>query len=105
MQQLYQGALEHLLELQEQAGNYTGAIRIAQRLLRLDPLQEAIYRHLMRLCAARGDRASIVRTYQICVTVLKRELGIEPGLATRKTCERLMRAADELAVTNGELNL
>ena len=100
LQQLYQGALERLLELLEQVGNYTGAIRIAQRLLRLDPLQEATYRHLMRLYAARGDRSSVLRIYQACTAVLKSELGIEPGLTTRRAFERFMRAADEPAVTS-----
>jgi DNA-binding SARP family transcriptional activator len=94
LQQLYQGALERLLELLEQEENYAGAIRIAQRLLRLDPLREATYRHMMRLHAARGDRCSILRTYQNCAAVLKRELAVQPGLKTRKTYEQLMRAED-----------
>src|SRR5579863_8137426 len=52
LQQFYQEALERLLELLEQACSYAAAIRVAQRLLRLDSLQEATYRHLMRLHAA-----------------------------------------------------
>jgi DNA-binding SARP family transcriptional activator len=94
LQQMYLGALERLIELLELAGDYVGAIRIAQRLLHLDPLQESIYRHLMCLHAARGDRGAVSRTYQACASVLKRELGIEPGLTTRKTYQRLMRAED-----------
>lgn len=94
LQQLYQGVMERLIDLLEQAGNFAGAIRVAQRLLRLDPLQEAIYRRLMRLYAARGDRGSILRTYQNCVAVLKRELAIQPGLATRRTYEQLMLAEE-----------
>ncbi len=99
LQQLYQGALERLIELLEQAGNSAGAIRVAQRLLRLDPLQEATYRHLMRLYAARGDRGALARTYQTCASVLKRELAVQPALITRTTYERLMRAEDEPAMT------
>ena len=94
LQQFYQGALERVIELLEQEGNYTGAIREAQRLLRFDPLQEATYRCLMRLHAARGDRGAVARTYQACAAVLQRELDIEPGAMTRKTYERLMRAED-----------
>ena len=92
LQQTYQGALERLTELLQQEHNYAGAIRVAQRLLRLDPLQEATYRHLMHLYAVRGDRGAILRTYQTCAAVLKRELAIEPGLTTRKTYERLIQA-------------
>lgn len=94
LQQMYLGALERLIELLELDGDYVGAIRIAQRLLRLDPLQEATYRHLMRLHAARGDRGAVSRTYQACASVLKRELGIEPGLTTRKIYQQLMKAED-----------
>ena len=94
LQQMYLGVLERLIELLELGGKYAGAIRVAQRLLGLDPLQEATYRHLMRLHAARGDRGAVLRTYQACATVLQRELAIEPGPTTRKTYQRLMHAVD-----------
>ena len=94
LRQMYLGVLERLIELLEEADDHAGAIRLAQRLLRLDPVQEATYRHLMRLYAARGDRAAISRTYQTCAVVLKRELAIDPALTTRKTYEQLMRAED-----------
>jgi DNA-binding SARP family transcriptional activator len=48
--------LELLIELLEEAGRQVEAIRVAQRLLRLDPLQESTYRLLMRLYAARRPR-------------------------------------------------
>lgn len=92
LQQLCEGALERLSELLEQTGNYAGAIRVAQRLLRLNPLQESTYCHLMGLHAARGDRGTVMRTYQTCAAVLQRELAIEPAVTTRKTYQRLMRA-------------
>jgi DNA-binding SARP family transcriptional activator len=94
LQQTYLRALERLIELLEQAGNYAGAIRVAQHLLRLDPLQEVTYCQLMRLHATRGDRGAVSRTYQACASVLQRELAVPPGLATRKTYEQLMRAED-----------
>lgn len=92
LQQAYMGALERLIERLERQGNHPAAIRAAQRLLRHDPLQEATYRHLMRLYAARGERAAISRTYHICAAVLRRELALEPCAMTRQTYERLMRA-------------
>ncbi|HEV2579535.1 MAG TPA: bacterial transcriptional activator domain-containing protein, partial [Ktedonobacteraceae bacterium] len=94
LQQMFQEALERLIELLEHERNYAGAIRVAQRLLRVDPLQEPTYQRLMRLYAARGDRGAISRTYQACAAVLKRELAIQPGLTTRKTYEQLMQAED-----------
>jgi len=94
LQQAYIAGMERLIELLEAEGSYQAAIRLAQRLLRQDPLHESSYRCLMRLYAARGDRAAVSRTYQTCVTVLKRELAIEPGLTTRTTYEQLMQAED-----------
>jgi DNA-binding SARP family transcriptional activator len=91
LQHLFQEALERLIELLEQERNYREAIRVAQHLLRYDPLHEATYRTLMRLHAARGDRAAVSRTYQNCAAVLQRELSVEPALTTRKAYERLMR--------------
>jgi DNA-binding SARP family transcriptional activator len=94
LQQSYLGALEGLMKLLEQERNYAGAIRVAQRLLRADPLHEATYRRLMRLHAARGDHVAVSRTYQACAAVLKRELAIEPGPTTRKTYERFMQVEE-----------
>jgi DNA-binding SARP family transcriptional activator len=92
LQHLYLGGLERLIELLERDGDYARAIRVAQRLLWVDPLHESIYQHLMRLHAARGDHGAVSRTYQTCAAVLQRELVIEPGLKTRQTYERLIRA-------------
>jgi DNA-binding SARP family transcriptional activator len=89
LSQMYQGVMEKLLCLQEKEGDFQGAIRVAQRLLREDPLQEASYRHLMRLYAASGNRAAAVRVYQNCVGALERELAVEPGPATRRVYEQL----------------
>ena len=92
LSQLFLDVLEWLLCLREQEGDYQGAIRIAQRLQREDPLQEASYRHLMRLYAASGNRAAAVRIYQRCVAVLERELAVEPGPATRQVYEQLIQS-------------
>ena len=94
LHQTFLGALERLIALLEEERNYQAAIRAAQHLLRQDPFQESTSCHLMRLYAARGDRGAVLRTYQTCTTVLKRELAIEPGLKTRQTYERLMRAEE-----------
>jgi DNA-binding SARP family transcriptional activator len=91
LSQLYLDALERLLCLWEQAGNYAVAIGFAHRLLREDPLQEASYCHLMRLYAASGNHAAAARTFQNCVRTLERELAVEPGPATRQAYQRLQQ--------------
>ncbi|HEV2581441.1 MAG TPA: BTAD domain-containing putative transcriptional regulator, partial [Ktedonobacteraceae bacterium] len=83
--------LEQLLRLFEGRGDHVTAIRYAQRLIGLDPLSEDLYRRLMRLFALNNDRASALRVYHTCVTTLQRELGVEPGQATREAYERLMQ--------------
>src|SRR6266700_5343102 len=82
LHQQFLGALERLVLLLEQGRLYQEAIRIAHQLLRSDPLQEAAYRHLMRLYAGSGDRAAALRTYHSCVTILQRELGTETNPPT-----------------------
>jgi DNA-binding SARP family transcriptional activator len=84
-------ALEQLILLLEQAGEYAAAIGYAQQLLRHDLLHEAAYQHLMRLHALSGNRASALRVYHTCVTVLERELGVAPGPATSAIYAQLLR--------------
>lgn len=91
LHQLFVHAAEQLIARLEQERDYAGAISAAQRLLRSDPLQEAAYRSLMRLYALHGDRAAALRVYHNCATTLERELGIEPGKATRQVYEALMQ--------------
>ena len=61
---------------------------IADRLVALDSLSEANHQLLIRLHAANDDRASALRAYHQCMRVLRRELGVEPGQATRELFER-----------------
>src|SRR6266852_921927 len=91
LRQRHLQVLEHLLRLFEGQGDHVTAIRYAQRLLALDPLSEDLYRHLMRLFALNNDRASALHVYHTCVTTLQRELGVDPGPATREAYERLMQ--------------
>jgi DNA-binding SARP family transcriptional activator/tetratricopeptide (TPR) repeat protein len=75
-------------------GDLTGALEPARRRIQLQPLEEAGYRTLMLLQADLGDRAGAVSTYHHCASVLERELGVIPDLATRQAFQRLMARAD-----------
>jgi len=90
LHQAFIGGLERLIGLLEDQRDYRAAIKYAQRLLRHDPLHEATYRRLMHLLALNGDRAGALRAYHQCATILERELGVEPGLATREAYQRLL---------------
>jgi tetratricopeptide (TPR) repeat protein len=86
----HQEALRQLIRLLEARRDYAEAIRHAQRLLQDDPIDEAAYRDLMRLLALNNDRAGALRVYQTCVTVLQREIGVEPSQLTREMYQSLM---------------
>jgi len=98
LSQAFLGALQRLIELLEQERDYNAAIRAAKRLLHHDPMEEATYRHLMRLYAARGDRASAVHVYHTCATVLERELAVKPSLATREVYELIVQKGSPTAL-------
>jgi DNA-binding SARP family transcriptional activator/tetratricopeptide (TPR) repeat protein len=74
-------------------GDLAGAVEAARRRVRLQPLEEAGYRTLMKLQADLGDRAGAVSTYHHCASVLERELGVAPDPMTRQAFQRLMANA------------
>lgn len=93
-ERLYQdfvAALEQLVSLFEQTDDYLKARQYAQRLLSTDPLREETYRRLMQLSASCGDHAEVMRYYNQCVQVLRRELGIEPGAETMALYQELLQ--------------
>jgi len=79
------------IERAEHGRDYHRAIEYARRLVEQEPLQEVTYRKLMRLYALTGDTARAVAAYHRCATTLERELGVEPGAATREAYELLLR--------------
>jgi DNA-binding SARP family transcriptional activator/predicted ATPase len=91
LRQHFLDALEQLVALSEDERDHAAAIHHAQRLLRTDPLHETTYRRLMRLYALNGDRASALRTYHNCVTLLERELGVGPNQDTQDAYARLLK--------------
>jgi DNA-binding SARP family transcriptional activator len=72
-----------LVAVHSQDGEANLAIDYALRLLAIDPLEEIAHRALMRLYAEQGRRAAALRQYQVCVRVLRQELGTDPAAETR----------------------
>ncbi|MFN2231906.1 MAG: BTAD domain-containing putative transcriptional regulator [Anaerolineae bacterium] len=95
LRQAFLDAVTRLAGLLEAQRDYRGAIDQVRRTLREDPLQEEAYHSLMRLYALSGDRAGALRVFHECVTVLERELGVEPGPATREAYRRLLQAEEQ----------
>ena len=95
--QMYGQALEHLAALYEERRDYRQAIGHAEALLRHDPLHEPVYAQLMRLHALNDDRAAALHMYHTCVTILRRELDVEPSRPTREIYERLLNVKSQPA--------
>jgi len=93
--------LERLLQMATDAHDYRAAIGSAQRLLQIDPVREEVHRRLMNLHTLNDDRATALRAYHTCVSTLQRELGVEPGPATREAYERLLKIESSLEVSLG----
>lgn len=93
LRQHYIRALEQLISLLEQQRELPSALNYAQRLLHFDSLHESTYRLLMRLHVLNGDRATALRIYHVCVTLLQQELGVEPNPETQQLYQRLLNVS------------
>jgi DNA-binding SARP family transcriptional activator len=83
--------LARLVTVQRGAGSPDRALATALRLLTLDPLQEAAHRTVMRLHVQLGRRTAALRQYQGCVSLLRRELNVEPEEETRRLYRDILR--------------
>jgi DNA-binding SARP family transcriptional activator len=98
LRQRARAVLARLVDLLEGDQAFGEALEHAQRLLRLDPLDEHAWCALMRCHARRGERATALHLYQQCAALLRNELGVHPGAATRLTYREILDldAADPL---------
>jgi len=67
-----------------------GAVRAGRQLIRLAPLRESGYRHVIEALAAQGNVAEALRVYGELCQVLRAELGVSPSPTTRGLYERLL---------------
>jgi DNA-binding SARP family transcriptional activator len=101
LKQILIEVLERLLQLGTEEHDYRAAIGSAQRLLQIDPVREEVYRRLINLHTLNDDRAAALRAYHTCVSMLRRELGVEPGPATREAYERVLNIETSVGVSFG----
>ena len=74
-------ALVRLTEEAAGRGDHNAAIRHAQRIIDLEPTDEAAVRFQMQAHLALGDRAAALRCYHRYAQVLERDLAVAPGEA------------------------
>lgn len=70
-------------------GDYQEAMDYAHRLLEQDPCREDAHRLLMHCFARLGQRVQALRQYELCQSLLRRELNIEPAPETMALRERI----------------
>ena len=90
IQGAYEGLVEDLAEAFLSAGRPGPAIERAARLVNLDEETEKWHRLLMRAYAAAGERPRALRQYHALRTVLREQLGVEPGPETRDLYRSLL---------------
>ena len=72
------------LALEEPAQSSDDFFRTARKLLQIDPFFEPGHRALMSRYLARGDIAAARRQAEACRSILREELGVEPGPETQR---------------------
>ena len=83
------GAFVRLAEEAAGGGDHKAAIRLAQRIIDLEPTDEAAVRIQMEAHLALGDRAAALRSYHRCSEVLERDLEVAPSEAIRAMYQQL----------------
>jgi DNA-binding SARP family transcriptional activator/ATP/maltotriose-dependent transcriptional regulator MalT len=86
----YVQVLGALVEASEAAGRHQDAIRAAQALLRVDPLDEAAHRRLMTAYARTGRTSHALRQFLECRHALVNQLGVEPSAQTSAVQARIL---------------
>ena len=76
-------ALKALSRAYFKRSNFDQAYKFAWRYVEMAPLEESAHRMLMRLLTRSGRRNAALQQYQLCKSIISRELGIEPSPETQ----------------------
>lgn len=91
--QMYEYALHTLVATCESQKRLDEAVHWAERALQVNPLQENLYRTLMRLYTLMGERERALETYTRCRRVLREALDTEPMPETEHLYQEILAAA------------
>jgi DNA-binding SARP family transcriptional activator len=79
----YLVGMEKLAGLYSKNKKYQRSIELYQRILKQDPYRETTHRALILDYYNSGDRAAAIRHYNLCVSLLEHELGVNPAEDTK----------------------
>jgi DNA-binding SARP family transcriptional activator len=71
---------------------WSAAADVCLRGIECDPLNELLYRQLMRCYLAMGEYSSVLRCYRRCMEALAKGLGVQPGQPTQQIYLDAVRA-------------
>ena len=91
LRQNYLNIILQVSEIYLDLSNYDLAQEYCQRLIHEDNLLEDAYRLALRIYAAMGNRAGLVRQYQRCVEVFEREINSPPSTQTQELYQDLLK--------------
>ncbi|MEM7226670.1 MAG: BTAD domain-containing putative transcriptional regulator [Pseudomonadota bacterium] len=91
LSELAREAMGHLLDHYLATGAIERGIFVALKLLRLDPLDEASHRNLIRLYLYQDRVGAALRQYEQCRDLLQTELGVSPGPETERLRDELLQ--------------
>ena len=83
--------LRRLVKLQQEAGDFRGALFSAESLLKIEPLLEQAHRDKMLLLARTGQRGLALRHYAKTVALFDEELGVPVADETTTLFEHIQR--------------
>lgn len=69
--------------------NWDKAYKYAYQYVEMAPMEEGAHRLLMRLLTLNGRRTAALQQYQMCKSIIKRELGIDPSLETQQLYQKI----------------
>lgn len=86
----YIAAMERLLELEVADDRWREVVRHALEILRVEPLLEHVFRHLLRGLSGLGDRAAAQRHFAAFERRVLEDLGCEPMPETTALARRIL---------------
>lgn len=78
LRSIFLDALARLMECHAAKTRYNEAIGYARKMLDIDPVREDVHFTLMRYFAFNGQRTLALRQFEICRSLLQRELSVSP---------------------------
>lgn len=91
LQQNYLGILMQLAEYELTEKSFAQAMQYCQKAIMADSCFESAYRMSMRIHAAQGNRAGVVRQYEQCKNMLMNEIEVPPSPQTHELYLALTR--------------